>query len=198
MQACVGNLSILFPACWLLPNVNVSCLRVFALATYRCGQGAVCNCFRSGTSGKLTALLFIYSCRKYSKYFCWIRFHAKRFGVCRVVLDHKWRIIEWYFYLSISDGLNVNLKFIDILGGKRKDAEMNDLISIGICGLHIIYQAFQHGEETSKRPQSDISRNFLVRCSRFSMSPPQEQLTLKMWLVLVQMITHCNSVYITE
>ena len=27
---------------------------------------------------------------------------------------------------------------------------MNDLISIGICWLHIIYRAFQHGEEASK------------------------------------------------
>ena len=49
-----------------------------------------------------------------------------------------------------SDDPNVNLTFIDILGGKRKDAEMNDLISIGTCGLHTIHCAFQHGKDASK------------------------------------------------
>ena len=39
---------------------------------------------------------------------------------------------------------------MDILCGKRKDAEMNDLISIGTCGLHTIHPAFQHGEGASK------------------------------------------------
>ena len=40
---------------------------------------------------------------------------------------------------------------MDILGGKQKDAEMNDLISIGTCGgLHTIHCAFQHGKEVSK------------------------------------------------
>ena len=45
---------------------------------------------------------------------------------------------------------NVNIKFINILGGKRKDAELNDLISIGTCGLHTIHCAFQHCEEASQ------------------------------------------------
>ena len=36
------------------------------------------------------------------------------------------------------------------MGGKRKDAEMNDLISIGICGQQTIHCPFQHGEEASK------------------------------------------------
>ena len=49
-----------------------------------------------------------------------------------------------------SDNPNVNLTFIDILGGKRKDAEMNDLISIGTCVLHTIHCAFQHGKDASK------------------------------------------------
>ena len=39
---------------------------------------------------------------------------------------------------------------MDILGGKQKDAEMNDLRSIGTCRLHTIPHAFQHGEEASK------------------------------------------------
>ena len=49
-----------------------------------------------------------------------------------------------------SDNPNVNLTFIDNLGGKRKDAEMNDLISIGTCVLHTIHCAFQHGKDASK------------------------------------------------
>ena len=39
---------------------------------------------------------------------------------------------------------------MDIFGGKRKDAEMNDLISIGTCGLLTIHHVSQHGEEASK------------------------------------------------
>ena len=39
---------------------------------------------------------------------------------------------------------------MDILGGKRKDAEMNDLTSIETWGLHTIHCAFQFGEEASK------------------------------------------------
>ena len=39
---------------------------------------------------------------------------------------------------------------MDILGGKRKDAEMNDLIIIGTCGLHTIHCAFQLGKEVAK------------------------------------------------
>ena len=49
-----------------------------------------------------------------------------------------------------SDGPNVNLKFMDILGRKRKDAEMNNLISIETCGLHKIHSVLRHGEEASK------------------------------------------------
>ena len=48
-----------------------------------------------------------------------------------------------------SDGPNVNLKFLEILAEKRKDAEQTKLIDLGTCGLHTVHNAFKHGEEAS-------------------------------------------------
>ena len=57
---------------------------------------------------------------------------------------------------------------MDILGGKQKDAEVNDLISIGTCGPHTIHCAFQHGEEASKW---HIKKLFAVMFKIFYESP---------------------------
>ena len=48
-----------------------------------------------------------------------------------------------------SDGLNVNLSLLKILNEHRCDAELNPLIDIGTCGLHIIHNSFKHGEKES-------------------------------------------------
>ena len=65
---------------------------------------------------------------------------------------------------------------MDILGGKRKDSEMNDLISIETCGLHTMHCAFQHDEEAS---EWHIKKPVAVMFKIFP-EPPQEELTLKM------------------
>ena len=45
-----------------------------------------------------------------------------------------------YMYItSFSDGPNVNLSFLNILDGDRRDAELNSLIDIVTCGLHTIH-----------------------------------------------------------
>ena len=48
-----------------------------------------------------------------------------------------------------SDGPNVNLKFLDLLNDKRKDEGLNELISIGTCGLHTVSRAFQNAEQST-------------------------------------------------
>lgn len=56
---------------------------------------------------------------------------------------------EMNCFLQVStDGLRVNVKFLDILQEKRKNAEMKELISIGTCGLHTIHHGFQNGKNT--------------------------------------------------
>ena len=59
-------------------------------------------------------------------------------------------LLNAIFIQPSSDGPNVNLKFMDILDRKQKDAEMNDMISIETCGLHKICNVVRHGEQASK------------------------------------------------
>lgn len=48
-------------------------------------------------------------------------------------------------FLQVStDGLRVNVKFLDILQEKRKDAKMKELISVGTYSLNTIH----HGKNT--------------------------------------------------
>ena len=47
-----------------------------------------------------------------------------------------------------SDGPNVNLKFLDLLNEKRRDECLNELISIGTCGLRTVSRAFQNAENS--------------------------------------------------
>ena len=58
-----------------------------------------------------------------------------------------------------SDGPNVNL-----LTGKHENEELNQLIDLGICGLHTAYNAFKHGEKASdwqlKKLMSSMSKIF--------------------------------------
>ena len=42
-----------------------------------------------------------------------------------------------------SDGPNVHLTFLSLLNEKRRDECLNELISIGTCGLHTVSRAFQ-------------------------------------------------------
>ena len=65
---------------------------------------------------------------------------------------------------------------MDILGGKRKDAEINYLISIGTCGLHTIHCGFQHGKEDSKW----YIIKLLAAMFKIFHESPQEELILKM------------------
>ena len=65
---------------------------------------------------------------------------------------------------------------MDILGGKRKDAEINYLISIGTCGLHTIHCGFQHGKEASKW----YIIKLLAAMFKIFHESPQEELILKM------------------
>ena len=77
---------------------------------------------------------------------------------------------------------------MDILDGKRKDAEMNDLISIGTYGLHTMHRAFQHGKEASNW---HVKKLFAAMFKIFHEPLPKRA------LVVAKMITYCNSVHIT-
>ena len=48
-----------------------------------------------------------------------------------------------------SDGPNVNLKFFDLLNEKHRNECLNELISIGTCGLHTVSRAFQNAENST-------------------------------------------------
>ena len=48
-----------------------------------------------------------------------------------------------------SDGPNVNLKFLDLLIEKRRHDCLNELISIGTCGLHTVTRVFQNAENST-------------------------------------------------
>ena len=69
-----------------------------------------------------------------------------------------------------SDGPNVNLKFLDLLDEKRKDDGLNQLISIGTCGLHTVNRAFQNAENVTNW---DIKK-YYVPCIKYLTSPPLE------------------------
>ena len=47
------------------------------------------------------------------------------------------------------DGPNVNLTFLSLLNEKRRDECLNELISIGTCGLHTVSRAFQNAENST-------------------------------------------------
>ena len=49
----------------------------------------------------------------------------------------------------LSDGPNVNLKFLELLAGKCKDDGLNKLISITTCSLHTVNRAFQNAENST-------------------------------------------------
>ena len=48
-----------------------------------------------------------------------------------------------------SDGPNVNLKFFDLLNEKHRNECLNELISIGTCGLQTVSRAFQNAENST-------------------------------------------------
>ena len=48
-----------------------------------------------------------------------------------------------------SDGSNVNLSFLEILGEKRRDQNLTVLIDLGTCGLYTVRNVIKHGEVTS-------------------------------------------------
>ena len=41
------------------------------------------------------------------------------------------------------------MKFLDLLNEKRRNECLNELISIGTCGLHTVSRAFQNAENSS-------------------------------------------------
>ena len=47
------------------------------------------------------------------------------------------------------DSPNINLPFLDLLKESRHEAELNKLLDIDTCGLHIVHNAFQHGKKES-------------------------------------------------
>ena len=49
-----------------------------------------------------------------------------------------------------SDGLNVNLSFLNIINEKRDDNELQQLLYIGTCGLHTANNGLHHGEKASQ------------------------------------------------
>ena len=48
-----------------------------------------------------------------------------------------------------SDGPNVNLAFLELLKEGRLEAEVNEVLDIGTCSLHIVHSTFQHAEKAS-------------------------------------------------
>ena len=116
------------------------------------------------------------SCREYSKYFSWVRLQARRFGVCRVVLDHKWGITECYFYLGIIWWSQYEPKaYMDIW----VENKMMQKWMIWYIFEHVGCTQYTVPSNMAKRPQSIISRKFLLRCSRFFMSPLHEALNFE-------------------
>ena len=55
----------------------------------------------------------------------------------------------------------MNLSHLKILDDHRRDAELNPLTDIGICGLHTIHNSFKHGNEgTTSASKSDFPLGF--------------------------------------
>ena len=48
------------------------------------------------------------------------------------------------------DGPNVNKSFYGLLQDRRKEENLNGLVFLGTCGLHIMHNSFKHGERASK------------------------------------------------
>ena len=48
-----------------------------------------------------------------------------------------------------SDGLNINLAFLDILNRFTEDNEQPHLVDIGTCRLYTLHNAFMNGEKAS-------------------------------------------------
>ena len=53
------------------------------------------------------------------------------------------------FIQVLSDGPNVNLKFLELLCEKRQDEDLKKLILIGTCGLYTVSRAFQNAEQST-------------------------------------------------
>ena len=85
--------------------------------------------------------------------------------------DSSIQIIDKAKLLQVfSDSPNVNLAFLELLKESRREAELNELLDIGTCGLHIVHNVFQHGEKTSnwnaKKHLSAMSKIFQKSPSR--------------------------------
>lgn len=48
-----------------------------------------------------------------------------------------------------SDRSNVSLKFLDLLNEKRREKDLKELISVGVCGLHTVSKAFLNAEQST-------------------------------------------------
>ena len=55
-----------------------------------------------------------------------------------------------------SDGPNVHLTFLSLLNEKRRDECLNELISIGTCGLHTVSRAFQNAENSTDQNMKKV------------------------------------------
>ena len=53
-------------------------------------------------------------------------------------------MIEFILFLRVSlDGPNVNMRLLETIKEKRKDANLKPLLNIGTSGLHIVHNAFK-------------------------------------------------------
>ena len=63
--------------------------------------------------------------------------------------DASFKLPKQKFIQISSDGPNVSLKFLNILNEKCRNECLNELISIGTCGLHTVSRAFQNAENST-------------------------------------------------
>ena len=73
---------------------------------------------------------------------------------CSIQTLDKAKLLEVF-----SDGPNVNLAFFELLKESRREAELNELLDIGTCGLHILHKASNWiVKKTSERNEQNFPR----------------------------------------
>ena len=97
---------------------------------------------------------------------------------CSIQTLDKAKLLEVF-----SDGPNVNLAFFELLKESRREAELNELLDIGTCGLHILHKASNWNVKKTLERKSKIfheSPSGRAKCKQTlkSLLPQQKQIFL--------------------
>ena len=88
-----------------------------------------------------------------------------------------------------SDGLNVNLSFLNLVRENRKDNNLQELLEIGTCGLHTVHCGFHTvhcGLNIVEKLVTGILINFCQQCTKYLISRHQEELTMRTILMVIE------------